>query len=68
MATSKNVVRIRLEGDGNVITAQSDRIVESLNQMGHMVIEQTRAYPRRAPDQDTSRLYISMIVNGGDKQ
>jgi hypothetical protein len=66
MATNKNLVRIRLEGNAAVITKEADQIVQFLEEQGHMVMEQTRPYQRREPDGDTSRLYISAVINGGD--
>lgn len=65
--TIKNLVRIRLEGDAAVITKEADQLVQYLEHMGHMVMEETRAFPRREPDQDLSRLYVSVVINGGDR-
>ena len=62
--TNEKLVRFRLEGKADVINQEAEKLVQFLEAGGNMVMEWTRAYPRRAPDQDTSRVYVSMIAGG----
>lgn len=61
MANSDNVVNVRLIAIPQLVTAMADKVTELLEGQGYEVIEQSRAYPMREPEEGKSRVYVTAI-------
>lgn len=60
LGTDKRMVRIRLQGDPSVIEPLAEQMIGLLEGAGLLVLEWTRPYPCRYPEEDKSRIYISV--------
>jgi hypothetical protein len=54
------VVHVRVMADQVVAEVVATEIGELLEQQGYEVIEQSQAYPCRAPDENQTRVYLTV--------
>ncbi len=55
----RRMVKIRLIGDSAVVEPIAEELVTFLEGKGLMVLEWTRPYPCRPPDENLVRIYVS---------
>lgn len=59
IGVDKRMVKFRLIGLSEIVEPMAEKLVTYLEGEGLMVLEWTRPYPCRPPDEDKVRIYVS---------
>jgi hypothetical protein len=59
LGTDKRMVKFRLIGEQGIVEPIAEQLVQFLEDKGLLVLEWTRPYPCRPPEDDKVRIYVS---------
>lgn len=64
MITQNTAIRVRVIAANETVESLAEDIAHAIEAVGYEVIEVSRSYPLREPEENKSRVYITAIPEG----